>query len=80
MFPPYFPVLARDVVKRLLKKNPEERMTLEELKRHVWLNIGIEESIYVKVPFDIRKSKKYEDAITAIERFKEDISKKKEEE
>lgn len=27
-FPAYFPVLARDVVKRLLKKNPEERMTL----------------------------------------------------
>ena len=36
-FPMTFPPLAKDLVRKLLKINPEERISLEELLTHQWL-------------------------------------------
>ena len=55
-------------------------MTLEQLKSHIWLNIGMESTSLLKSRFDMRKSKKYEDTKTAIHRLKEELKVKKEEE
>lgn len=53
-------------------------MTLEELKNHVWLNIGMEEVSCLKNPFDIRKSKKYQEAMSSIDKLKKNLAIKKE--
>ena len=36
-FPKNFPILAKDLVKRLLRTAPEERITLDELFNHPWM-------------------------------------------
>jgi serine/threonine protein kinase len=36
-FPKSFSPLAKDLVLRLLRANPEERLTIEEVQRHAWL-------------------------------------------
>lgn len=36
-FPMTFPPLAKDLVRRLLRVNPEERLSLEELLNHQWM-------------------------------------------
>ena len=36
-FPMTFPPLAKDLVRRLLRVNPEERMSLDELLSHQWM-------------------------------------------
>jgi len=36
-FPMTFPPLAKDLVRRLLRINPEERLSLEELLNHPWM-------------------------------------------
>lgn len=36
-FPPDLSRPAEDLIKRLLRKDPSLRMTLEELENHIWL-------------------------------------------
>jgi serine/threonine protein kinase len=36
-FPEDFPVLAKDFVMGMLKRNPKERSTLKDLRNHQWL-------------------------------------------
>ena len=36
-FPPDFPQLAKDLVKKILKKDPNQRLTLNQIINHVWL-------------------------------------------
>lgn len=37
-YPPVISTLARDLISRLLAKNPSERLSLEEIKSHPWLS------------------------------------------
>ncbi len=39
-YPKDFPPLAKDLVGKVLKKNPKQRITIEELRSHPWLNMG----------------------------------------
>ena len=36
-FPTYFPKIAKDLVQKILKKNPLERFSLLQIKNHSWL-------------------------------------------
>lgn len=60
-FPENFPVLAKDVVRRLLQKEPSQRMTLKQLKHHIWLNIEVEEPL-VKSYYPSQQNTKLEEA------------------
>lgn len=72
-FPEGFPVLAKDVVKRLLQKEPNQRMTLKQLKNHIWLNIEVEEPL-VKTYYPSSCNSKMEEAKDAVAHFKEYLS------
>jgi len=39
-YPKDFPPLAKDLVGKVLKKNPKQRITIEELRSHPWLSMG----------------------------------------
>jgi len=39
-YPKDFPPLAKDLVGKVLKKNPKQRCSIDELKDHPWLRIG----------------------------------------
>ncbi len=36
-FPRDFPILAKDLVKKILKKNPKDRLTSKQILKHTWL-------------------------------------------
>ena len=46
-FPKEFPTLAKSFVMGMIKRNPSERMTLEEIKNHPWLQDKEEEPMIV---------------------------------
>merc|ERR1711977_288871 len=37
IFDTYSTAPARDLIRRMLRKNPEDRITLDEIKNHAWL-------------------------------------------
>jgi len=39
-YPKDFPPLAKDLVGKVLKRNPKQRVSIDELKAHPWLNLG----------------------------------------
>lgn len=38
-YPQDFPQLAKDLVSRLLKKDPSHRLSIKEMKKHPWFEI-----------------------------------------
>jgi len=47
-FPPDFPQQAKDLVMKILKKNPKNRLSLQEIKNHSWLNDGSDKKVVKK--------------------------------
>ena len=43
-FPPHVSIQARALIRRLLRKNPEQRMSLHEVLRHPWITEHCSES------------------------------------
>jgi len=43
-FPKEFPALAKDLVGKILKKNPKTRLNLSEIKTHPWVKINTQDN------------------------------------
>lgn len=57
-FPNDFPQMAKDLLSKILKKNPVQRVGLEEIKQHSWLKINNNQPTPPIDEFNSQKSKK----------------------
>lgn len=53
-FPNNFPLLAKNLIIKLLEKNPQKRIKIEKIKQHEWLNINFESSNLPKKTLEIK--------------------------